>query len=264
MTDVAREIGGPPDRRRPARAHGSAARLDSRGRRALAGRRRAPRPPARPRRSRSSAAGRPPTPRSSPAPSGCPPSSASPVSASRFRPNGPSSSTATAVSSSTNPSKEQHPKEHRSDSRSPREERAASGAGRPGRPSTRDGLRIAVRANLELPEEIPALERFRAEGIGLFRSEFLYLRALPQSPRRRRAATGLRDAAGGRGAAPGRRADLRPRRREGDRAGPRREPGPRPARPPLLPGASRSSSTSSSRRCAWRRGRESCGSSCPW
>jgi phosphoenolpyruvate-protein phosphotransferase (PTS system enzyme I) len=48
--------------------------------------------------------------------------------------------------------------------------------------STADGLRIAVRANLELPEEIPALERFRAEGIGLFRSEFLYLRALPSSP----------------------------------------------------------------------------------
>ncbi len=48
--------------------------------------------------------------------------------------------------------------------------------------TTRDGLRISVRANLELPEEIPALERFHAEGIGLFRSEFLYLRALPRSP----------------------------------------------------------------------------------
>jgi phosphotransferase system enzyme I (PtsI) len=47
---------------------------------------------------------------------------------------------------------------------------------------TRDGVRIAVRANLELLEEIPALERFRAEGVGLFRSEFLYLRALPHSP----------------------------------------------------------------------------------
>ncbi len=43
-------------------------------------------------------------------------------------------------------------------------------------------MRIAVRANLELPEEIAALDRFRAEGIGLFRSEFLYLRALPLSP----------------------------------------------------------------------------------
>ncbi len=48
--------------------------------------------------------------------------------------------------------------------------------------ATRDGLRISVRANLELPEEIPALERFHAEGVGLFRSEFLYLRALPRSP----------------------------------------------------------------------------------
>ncbi len=47
---------------------------------------------------------------------------------------------------------------------------------------TRDGVRIAVRANLELPEEIASLERYRAEGIGLFRSEFLYLRALPLSP----------------------------------------------------------------------------------
>jgi phosphotransferase system enzyme I (PtsI) len=48
--------------------------------------------------------------------------------------------------------------------------------------TTKDGVRIAVRANLELPEEIPALDRSRAEGVGLFRSEFLYLRALPRSP----------------------------------------------------------------------------------
>ena len=47
---------------------------------------------------------------------------------------------------------------------------------------TKDGVRIAVRANLELPEEIAALEKFRAEGVGLFRSEFLYLRALPHAP----------------------------------------------------------------------------------
>ncbi|HEY1435532.1 MAG TPA: phosphoenolpyruvate-utilizing N-terminal domain-containing protein, partial [Thermoanaerobaculia bacterium] len=44
---------------------------------------------------------------------------------------------------------------------------------------TSDGVAIAVRANLELPEETMALERFSAEGVGLFRSEFLYLRALP-------------------------------------------------------------------------------------
>jgi phosphotransferase system enzyme I (PtsI) len=47
---------------------------------------------------------------------------------------------------------------------------------------TIDGVGIAVRANLELPEETSALERFSAEGVGLFRSEFLYLRALPRSP----------------------------------------------------------------------------------
>jgi phosphoenolpyruvate-protein phosphotransferase (PTS system enzyme I) len=47
---------------------------------------------------------------------------------------------------------------------------------------TSDGVAVAVRANLELPEETTALERYSAEGVGLFRSEFLYLRALPRSP----------------------------------------------------------------------------------
>ena len=48
--------------------------------------------------------------------------------------------------------------------------------------TTRDGVRIVVRANLELAEEIGALDRYHAEGVGLFRSEFLYLRAAPRSP----------------------------------------------------------------------------------
>ena len=47
---------------------------------------------------------------------------------------------------------------------------------------TRDGVPVTVRANLELPEELPALEKFHAEGIGLFRSEFLYLRSAPNLP----------------------------------------------------------------------------------
>lgn len=47
---------------------------------------------------------------------------------------------------------------------------------------TKDGVRIAVRANVELSEEISALERSHAEGVGLFRSEFLYLRAAPDAP----------------------------------------------------------------------------------
>jgi phosphoenolpyruvate-protein phosphotransferase (PTS system enzyme I) len=47
---------------------------------------------------------------------------------------------------------------------------------------TRDGVRVTVRANLELPEEFPALERYHAEGVGLYRSEFLYLQAERSSP----------------------------------------------------------------------------------
>ncbi len=38
---------------------------------------------------------------------------------------------------------------------------------------TTDGARLAVRANLDLPEETEAALRHRAEGIGLFRTEFL-------------------------------------------------------------------------------------------
>ncbi|HLN81123.1 MAG TPA: phosphoenolpyruvate--protein phosphotransferase [Thermoanaerobaculia bacterium] len=48
--------------------------------------------------------------------------------------------------------------------------------------ATKDGVRIAVRANVELAEEILALERYHAEGVGLFRSEFLYLRAATGAP----------------------------------------------------------------------------------
>ena len=47
---------------------------------------------------------------------------------------------------------------------------------------TADGVRIIVRANLELTEEIPAIDLWHAEGVGLFRSEFLYLGAAPKSP----------------------------------------------------------------------------------
>ncbi|MEQ8819203.1 MAG: phosphoenolpyruvate--protein phosphotransferase [Sumerlaeia bacterium] len=40
---------------------------------------------------------------------------------------------------------------------------------------TTDGVRIAMMANLEFPDELDALENHGAEGIGLFRTEFLYL-----------------------------------------------------------------------------------------
>jgi len=66
--------------------------------------------------------------------------------------------------------------------------------------ATRDGVRVFVRANLELAEEVASLERFHAEGIGLFRSEFLYLKAAPRAPgveEQREAYQRLLEAAGG-------------------------------------------------------------------
>ena len=42
-------------------------------------------------------------------------------------------------------------------------------------PQTLDGHRIALAGNIELPSDVPALLRAGAEGVGLFRTEFLYL-----------------------------------------------------------------------------------------
>jgi len=44
---------------------------------------------------------------------------------------------------------------------------------------TRDGQVVALRANLELLEEMDIFHRFNASGVGLFRSEFLYSNGLP-------------------------------------------------------------------------------------
>ena len=43
------------------------------------------------------------------------------------------------------------------------------------RPSTLDGTRIELHANIELPEDVPEAKENAAAGIGLFRSEFLFL-----------------------------------------------------------------------------------------
>ncbi|MEK6300937.1 MAG: phosphoenolpyruvate--protein phosphotransferase [Acidobacteriota bacterium] len=47
---------------------------------------------------------------------------------------------------------------------------------------TLDGVRITLRANVELSTEIESLARFGAEGIGLYRSEFMFLNRLPELP----------------------------------------------------------------------------------
>lgn len=48
--------------------------------------------------------------------------------------------------------------------------------------NTADGVRITLRANVELPNEIESLSLFGAEGIGLYRSEFMFLNHLPDLP----------------------------------------------------------------------------------
>jgi phosphoenolpyruvate-protein phosphotransferase (PTS system enzyme I) len=57
---------------------------------------------------------------------------------------------------------------------------------RPAAPSepaeTIDGVRITLRANIELAGEIESLGLFGAEGIGLYRSEFMFLNRLPDLP----------------------------------------------------------------------------------
>src|SRR5512139_3125180 len=40
---------------------------------------------------------------------------------------------------------------------------------------TRDGVRIRLQANIEMVDEIPSLKIFGAEGVGLYRTEILYL-----------------------------------------------------------------------------------------
>jgi len=47
---------------------------------------------------------------------------------------------------------------------------------------TRDGVQVQVMANIDLPEEVEEAQRFGAAGIGLYRSEFLYIEMSPQLP----------------------------------------------------------------------------------
>jgi phosphotransferase system enzyme I (PtsI) len=47
---------------------------------------------------------------------------------------------------------------------------------------TRDGVEIKLMANIDLPEEIPDISCFGAAGVGLYRSEFLYIDKSPQLP----------------------------------------------------------------------------------
>ena len=47
---------------------------------------------------------------------------------------------------------------------------------------TRDGVEILLRANVEFPDEAAAAMRYGARGVGLYRSEFLFVAKAPQLP----------------------------------------------------------------------------------
>jgi phosphotransferase system enzyme I (PtsI) len=47
---------------------------------------------------------------------------------------------------------------------------------------TRDGLAITLRANIEFPHEVEAATRYGAQGVGLYRSEFLFVTRSPHLP----------------------------------------------------------------------------------
>ncbi len=50
------------------------------------------------------------------------------------------------------------------------------------RPVTLDGEEVRVMANIDLPEEIDDVRRYGAGGVGLYRSEFLYIEKSPRLP----------------------------------------------------------------------------------
>jgi phosphoenolpyruvate-protein phosphotransferase (PTS system enzyme I) len=47
---------------------------------------------------------------------------------------------------------------------------------------TRDGVEVRLMANIDLPEEVNEVDAYGAEGIGLYRSEFLYIEKSPHLP----------------------------------------------------------------------------------
>ena len=61
-------------------------------------------------------------------------------------------------------------------------ERRAQDAERDLPTRTRDGVEVAVRANIEFPGELDHAHGFGAQGIGLYRSEYLFLSHAPQLP----------------------------------------------------------------------------------
>ncbi len=66
-------------------------------------------------------------------------------------------------------------KEYRQQQRKQKEERRKLDSLRNISAKTKDGTRISLQANIELAEDIPALKQSGADGVGLYRTEFLYI-----------------------------------------------------------------------------------------
>ena len=60
--------------------------------------------------------------------------------------------------------------------------RYGSAVSRDAAPCTADGVEVELMANIDLPEELAQLGRIGARGIGLYRSEFLYMETDPNLP----------------------------------------------------------------------------------
>ena len=58
---------------------------------------------------------------------------------------------------------------------------------------TRDGVAVRLMANIDLPDELPQVQRYGAEGIGLYRSEFLFIERSPDLPSEEEQAALLRE-----------------------------------------------------------------------
>jgi phosphotransferase system enzyme I (PtsI) len=106
-----------------------------------------------------------------------------------------------------------------------------------GRRRTLDGEEVQLHANIELPQDVEQVREVGADGIGLFRTEFLFLNRddLPDEDEQFEA---YRSVGAGHGASrsPSARSTSAPTRRcDGARAQ-RSQSGARPARDPLLPG----------------------------
>ena len=59
---------------------------------------------------------------------------------------------------------------------------SAMAVAREGPVTTRDGVEVVLRANIELAEQLQAAVRHGAQGVGLYRSEFLFLTRFPHAP----------------------------------------------------------------------------------